>query len=239
MKKALLRIDPVKFTQDTLLFHIKMLRLLIARHGNTFEPGEIPLRVGCKTDKALSAGGRIQAQRLGLFLKQHYSQLSAVYSSCLARCYDTAHIALQVAGLPLAVKTLSIFNEIDYGVDEGKTEDRVIARIGEQALKSWNDDAIAPPGWQVDPKKIILNWQLFAKEMLSKQGNEGIILVVTSNGIARFAVQLLKNVAAFKRQYPLKIATGAICCLNYKADWEVEYWNVKPQGMSVKNAFVK
>ena len=42
-----------------------MTRLYIARHGNTFEAGEAPRRVGRRTDLPLTAAGRAQAEALG------------------------------------------------------------------------------------------------------------------------------------------------------------------------------
>lgn len=205
-----------------------MVQLLIARHGNTFEPGEILRRIGCKTDLPLSESGRQQARHLGKFLQNHYSQLSAVYSSCLKRCVETAQIALEAGKFPEAVKPLSIFDEIDYGIDEGKSEDQVVSRIGQAAIKRWDTEALVPPGWLVDPDQIIANWKLFASK-LQKQGESAVVLVVTSNGIARFAPDLLTDRVVFKQNYPIKIATGAICCLYYKQGWQLDYWNVKPQ----------
>ena len=41
-----------------------MTQLLIVRHGNTFETGETPRRVGLRTDLPLSSSGRKQANAL-------------------------------------------------------------------------------------------------------------------------------------------------------------------------------
>ena len=48
-----------------------MITLVIARHGNTFESGETPRRVGARTDLPLTEKGRQQAQAIGHYLKEH------------------------------------------------------------------------------------------------------------------------------------------------------------------------
>ena len=41
-----------------------MTTLIIARHGNTFDKGDIPTRVGARTDLPLVEKGRAQAKAL-------------------------------------------------------------------------------------------------------------------------------------------------------------------------------
>jgi broad specificity phosphatase PhoE len=42
-----------------------MTRIVIVRHGNTFEAGETPRRIGARTDLPLTADGQAQADALG------------------------------------------------------------------------------------------------------------------------------------------------------------------------------
>ncbi len=205
-----------------------MTTLIIARHGNTFEAGETPRRVGARTDLPLTQKGRDQAQAIGAYLKQHRLVPDAAYSSTLKRTIETGEIAVRAAGLPQPVFPLEIFNEIDYGPDENKTEEEVIARLGAQALTDWDDSAIVPEGWQVDPQEIITNWQNFADHIRVHDDNE-TILVVTSNGIARFAPYITGDFEGFTKNNNIKISTGALCVLRYEAGrWAVKDWNVKP-----------
>lgn len=202
-----------------------MTTLLIARHGNTFDPGEQVLRVGKNTDLPLSNSGREQAVRLGNYFKDNAIKIDTAFTSSLIRTIETAKIALNTAGSFAAVRQNHIFDEIDYGPDEGKPEPEVIARVGTDALQAWDNAAIVPPGWNVDPQEIIQNWHDFAAMLLHKFPSQ-TILVVTSNGIARFAPHLIADFAAFSQKHPLKISTGALCCLQTTADgWNVEYWN--------------
>lgn len=205
-----------------------MTNLYIVRHGNTFDKGDKIVRVGLKTDLPLSNSGKEQASLLGKYLKLHNINIDAVFCSNLKRTFETANIALKAADLDLPVTAKSIFNEIDYGEDEGKPEEEVIARIGQKQMDLWNKKAIVPTGWIVNPNNIIENWKTFAKDIKQSYPNQNI-LVVTSNGIARFAPYLTENFDAFKEKYDIKLSTGSISCLKTKGNtWEVLFWNTKP-----------
>ena len=66
-------------------------RLIIARHGNTFGPGDTPTRVGRRTDLPLVASGEAQAKRIGHHLLHHRMVPGAVFAAPLKRCsFDTA-----------------------------------------------------------------------------------------------------------------------------------------------------
>lgn len=204
-------------------------RLLIARHGNTFSAGEIPRRVGKNTDIPLSPSGEEQARKLGNWLSSHHHQPDIIITSQLRRTKQTAAIAMEVAGFFPAISELSIFDEIDYGPDENKPEEEVIARVGADAMAKWDRDAIPPKGWLVDPQSIINDWLAFGDTMVRQHAGK-TILVVTSNGIARFAPYLTGDFASFAAENDVKIRTGAICLLEYNAEggWQVNFWNLRP-----------
>lgn len=205
-----------------------MTTLIIARHGNTFEADETPRRVGARTDLPLTDKGREQARAIGRWLKENRLVPDVTYSSTLQRTVETGELAAKEAGFPQAAYRLDIFNEIDYGPDENKTEEDVIARLGEQALKDWDEKATVPEGWQVDPAQIIENWHRFAEQIRIHDDGE-VVLVVTSNGIARFAPYLTGDFEGFSKQHKIKISTGALCILHYvDGTWVVKDWNVKP-----------
>jgi 2,3-bisphosphoglycerate-dependent phosphoglycerate mutase len=200
-----------------------MTRLLIARHGNTFAAGEVPLRVGARTDLPLVASGIAQAEALGRYFRSEHIRPDIVYSGHLKRAFDTARIALECASIDMPVTPLAMFNEIDYGPDEAKPEEEVIARIGKEALTSWDKEGIVPQGWNVDPQAIIQNWKDFAEAHIGKN-----VLVVTSNGIARFAPHITNDFAHFSQHYSIKISTGALCSFTHDGiNWDVEFWNKK------------
>jgi len=205
-----------------------MTTLLIARHGNTFDAGDKIIRVGKKTDLPLSISGKDQAKLLGEYLRKSHPDINAAYSSTLTRTYETAKIALEILGVKTPVIKNAIFDEIDYGPDEGKTEEEVFSRIGKEAIEKWDSEAIVPSGWNINPKQIITNWKSFAVD-ISEKFPEGIVLIVTSNGIARFAPHLTGDFENFSRNYKIKISTGAICSLTGKGQsWHIDYWNIRP-----------
>jgi 2,3-bisphosphoglycerate-dependent phosphoglycerate mutase len=204
-----------------------MTTLIIARHGNTFEKGETPRRVGGRTDLPLVDSGREQAKAIGLWLKEKGYYPEAVYSSELKRTKETAKLALAAAGYKEPVFPLAIFNEIDYGPDENKTEDDVVTRIGQNDIDVWDSKAVVPPGWNFDPVQCIENWKNFAAHIVEDQ--QDCVLVVTSNGIARFAPHITGDFDGFVQNHPIKISTGAVCVLKYEnGRWSVKDWNVKP-----------
>ena len=199
-----------------------MTTLIIARHGNTFDPGDTPTRVGARTDLPLVDKGREQAKAIGKYLKENKMVPDVVYTSTLKRTIETAQIAIQETGVTNPTFALEIFNEIDYGPDENKPESDVIARIGEQAIKDWDEKAIVPNGWEFDPQQAIQNWQDFADQIRAHDDDE-TVLVVTSNGIARFAPYITGDFERFTAKHKIKLATGAIAILKHTPDgWIVQ-----------------
>ena len=205
-----------------------MTTLIIARHGNTFDKGDIVTRVGGRTDLPLVEKGREQAKAIGRYLQKNRLIPDVVYSSNLQRTYDTAKIAIQESGVTNPIFQLNIFNEIDYGPDENKPEEEVVARIGKEAIDAWDKDAIVPDGWKVDPEQLIKYWHDFADQIKAHNDNE-TVLVVTSNGTARFAPYITEKYEDFIKTYTLKLSTGAIGILEFSEGvWQVKAWNIRP-----------
>ncbi len=199
-----------------------MTTLIVARHGNTFEDGEPPRRVGKRTDLKLTEKGRAQARAIGKWLKDNNLMPDAVYSSTLQRTIETAKLAVGETGVTQPVYQLAIFDEIDYGLDENKTEDEVVARLGPETLKAWDREGIVPPGWRADPAEIIRNWQGFAERIREHDDNE-VILAVTSNGIARFAPFLAGAISQSK------LPTGALAVIRFEdGSWKIKEWGTIP-----------
>lgn len=209
-----------------------MTTIIIARHGNTFNPGDTLTRVGARTDLPLVESGIEQAKKIGEYLKNNNMIPESVYTSHLQRSIETARIAISETEFSNHPFALDIFNEIDYGPDENKTENEVIARIGQDAIDAWNNDATPPPGWIVNPQEIINNWQGFANQALAHDDSfdhSETTLVVTSNGIARFAPHITGDFDGFKQNHNIKLSTGALGILKFEnSHWSVLDWNVKP-----------
>ena len=160
-----------------------MTRIIIARHGNTFGPDEPPRRIGARTDLPLVASGVAQAMALGA----HFRARGIVFERCLTspllRTRQTAELVLEGESCPIVAADWLV--EIDHGPDEGRTEDAVRARIGDDALAAWERDATPPMDWRVDVEQRRAAWGLCFGEAAAAGGP---MLIVTSNGAARFAV---------------------------------------------------
>ncbi|MCB1531668.1 MAG: histidine phosphatase family protein [Alphaproteobacteria bacterium] len=205
-----------------------MTTLIIARHGNTFGPDDTPTRVGARTDLPLVESGQEQARKIGQYLSKNRLIPDVVYTSHLSRTIETARIAIKESGVSNPTYPLDIFNEVDYGPDENKPEDEVIARIGAQAIKDWDENAVVPDGWIVHPEAIIESWHKFADQIRAHDDNE-TILVVTSNGIARFAPHITGDFESFAANHTIKLSTGALAIFEYKdGAWVVREWGIKP-----------
>ncbi len=208
-----------------------MLKLLVARHGNTFDKGDVILRVGRGTDLPLSKSGIEQAIQLGHYLKNHHPHIDHVLVSQLQRTKQTAEYALKTMQSNATIAENAIFNEIDYGIDEGKPESEVIARLGVKALNDWDKSAIVPKDWRVNPSEIQAQWQAFAESL---QGKNQTVLVVTSNGVARFIGSILANPDQFMQSQNIKLSTGAVSCFRFENnEWQCDYWNARPEPFSV------
>lgn len=203
--------------------------LIIARHGNTFGPRDVITRVG-KTDLPLVASGLEQGRKIGAYLKQNNMIPNVIFTSHLKRTQQTASEAQKEIGVNLALQSLNIFDEIDYGPDENRPEEEVVARLGKETLEKWDKEAIVPPGWRVNPQELIQNWVSFGEDVLKKHAGKKV-LVVTSNGIARFAPYLTGDFEAFRQKHAIKISTGALCLFENQSGtgaWACTGWNIKP-----------
>ncbi len=190
-----------------------MIRLILARHGNTFEKGETPTQVGARSDLPLTAEGRKQAEALAGCLTPH-----VVYAGSLRRQIETAMLFGKKHTLEPAL------TEIDYGLWEGLTTEEITDRWPEEYTQ-WTTKGI----WQEgifggsleEHQRKIANWLEFLR---STYKNGDTILGVTSNGIIRlFYPTTVENVEQ------LKVKTGHFCELNLLDNSvEVVSWNTKP-----------
>ncbi len=192
-----------------------MTRIIICRHANTFDKGDIVTRVGARTDLALSTSGRAQAQKLAEELSGF--DFTQAFCSPLIRTRQTAIAIIKPA---TSLQVLDFLTEIDYGEDENKPEAEVIARLGQDLLDLWDLEAIPPKGWTVDVEGLIKAWIAFFD---IHRNDGGDILVVTSNGIARFVLDAIKGVDP---DAPRKLRTAAFGLVELnKEKTELLYWD--------------
>lgn len=198
-----------------------MTRLFIVRHGNTFDRGDTVLRVGGRTDLPLSGSGEMQAGALGAHFAAMGLAPVRIIAGPLKRTLQTARVISGALGGP-DIELDERLREIDYGPDEGKPEEDVVARIGREALEAWETRALVPEGWQVEPAGLIAMWDALISEA---SGAHGDTMVVTSNGIARF-VPCLANAG---KTVPLKLRTGAYGVIGLaNGEARVIDWDLRP-----------
>ena len=199
--------------------------LIVVRHGNTFDAGETVTRVGRRTDLPLSQSGAAQAERLGAHFREGGIIFTQLLAAPLKRTHQTAAAIAAATKTTLAIQSDPMLLEIDYGPDENQPETSVIARIGKDAMRRWNEDAVPPPDWDVDPPTIVAGWQsLFAR--VRALGPKDSVLAVTSNGVARFALDAADKTPAAA---PRKLRTGAYGRIDIDQDRAVvSSWDVRP-----------
>ena len=200
-------------------------RFVIVRHGNTFTTDEPPRRIGARTDLPLTVSGQEQARALGRLFEEQEWRFDRILSSPLRRTRETAEAIRQAVSTQTQVVLSTLLAEIDHGVDEGRTETEVVARIGDDALNAWETHGHAPPGWQIDGQARIDGWRaLFAKHVV------GTTLLVTSNGAARFALLAEPSLKAQAARFStLKLRTGAFGIIRVNGrDLTLVTWDQRP-----------
>lgn len=208
---------------------------ILARHGPNFNPGDITLRMGRRTDWPLSSSGRDRADDLGRTLAARgFTPPDGVLVSPLIRTQETATRALAAAGLSgPAFEILPEFNEIDYGVDDGKPEDDLVARIGKPAIEVWEQDSIMPDEWSPKPDDITANLRTVLDRLARQDASraKSIIWGFSSGGIIRFLgdPRLADMITwACLRPDKVKISPAHYVHLEYDGHkWQIQGWNLR------------
>lgn len=222
--------------------------LIVARHGNTFEKGDVILRVGARTDLPLTAEGRAQGRRLGEKLAELGLRPTAFYSAPLRRTLETSTEIASAQGVNAEPIVEEFLTELDYGADDGRPEAEVARRLGKvelgdgaenatsealeaaglAALKRWDAEKRLPLGWTFLQERVDRlgdDWRSFAARVVVEHSGETVV-ATTSNGIARFATALLPSDAPIPEK--LKLATGAFGVFVWNGEtWRLDAWNVR------------
>lgn len=107
--------------------------ILLARHGET--DWNLERRVQGHSDRRLNERGRTQARALAEELEHEH--LDAIYSSDLARAYETARIVAERKGMP--VTATRDLREKDFGTWEGLTDEEILRRFPHARNSPWGD----------------------------------------------------------------------------------------------------
>lgn len=197
---------------------------VIVRHGNTFGEGQTPRRIGARTDLPLTAAGLAQAQALGAHFAALGWHFARALVSPLTRTRLTAQAILEHQPEACSAEPCDWLQEIDHGPDEGMPETAVLARIGTGAIDAWDARAEPPPGWIVETQARGRAWRVFFATPQPEP-----VLLVTSNGAARFAV--LADPALVALAPPnLKLPTGGYGVIRRceNGTLEIPVWGRRP-----------
>jgi probable phosphoglycerate mutase len=201
---------------------------IIVRHGNTFESGVRPRRIGARTDLCLTATGHEQARALGEHFAARSIRFDRVIVSPLARTRQTAEAILEAQIDPPWPELAQFLREIDYGPDENAFEEKVLERLGKPALAAWEAHGEPPDGWIIEPGARIAQWRALFDEASNA---DRTTLLVTSNGAARFALLADEHLAAASRKLEsLKLPTGGYGIIEYGSDGglHLAQWGIRP-----------
>ncbi len=182
------------------------MRLIVARHGNTFWTGQEPVFIDASCDLPLTDEGRQQALRLADALCSYPPD--RIIAAPLLRTWEYAWIIarslqdrLKWAG---TVQEDRVLSEIDYGSWTQKS----MHAIDPEAYRAWQEQGVLH-GRGLDDR--MRPWL----DSLS-----GSVLIVTSAGIARFLGHVIES-----GQW--KMATGKVSvCERCDGEWHVLARNV-------------
>jgi probable phosphoglycerate mutase len=193
-------------------------RILLIRHGET--AWNATGRIQGQSDIPLNASGREQARRVAQRLASEPVQ--ALYSSDLARAYETATIIGQPLGL--TVVTSLRLRERQYGAWEGLTSAEIQARYPEQ-FAEWRARStdFAPP--QGETTTQLLSRALTELQTIARRHARELVVVVTHGGLCYVLINhLLGNVDGDRREFTF--ANASIHALEVTGDrWCVRALN--------------
>ncbi len=213
------------------------MQLMLVRHGNTFNPGEEPVRAGSRNDLPLVERGKEQAKEVAAFLKKNDLIPDAIFCSPLQRTRVFAEIIQQKLGLTtLTVQEEERLNELDYGEWTGLTNKEIEKRFGRESFEAWEEHSRWPEqgNWDSSEEEIIQEVKSLVQEF-KKQYSQEKILLVSSNGRLRYFLSLIEDELEKRRQSQmLKMRTGHISYLNLETS-KLEFWNANPHKNYISN----
>lgn len=206
-------------------------RLLLVRHGNTFEDGAPVVRVGSRTDLPLTAKGLAQAAAFAAAVRTAGLAVGPFLAGPLARTR-----MFVTHGFGLEPRADDRLREIDYGSWEGRTDAEIASMAGAGTLEAWNRRCVWPEGqgWSPDPATLEAGAAALVRELSS--GDARLVPVLcSSQGILRYFAKLdVDWFASAVDESKLGVATGSCCGIVIDGkSVRVAFWNRKPDAASL------
>jgi probable phosphoglycerate mutase len=208
------------------------MRLFLIRHGNTFAPGEPVLRVGRHEDLPLVEKGLEQAHANAAALRRMGASPACVYASSLQRARVCGEIILEGLGLNGEPSVDDRMMEIDYGAWGGLTDAEITSRFGPEQLAAWNDNGVWPPEgvWGESEAEVRGRVRSFINDLIGRHAPDADIVIVSSNGVLRFALDLVPGCALDEAARKMKTGNMGLVVWDGNA-FAVEFWNRKPDDL--------
>ena len=203
--------------------------LILARHGNTFGPGDTPVWVGANEDLPLTERGLEQSREIGAAIRTAGIGLDRVLAGPLKRTRVGAGLAAEVCGFTGEVEIDERLREIDYGVWGGKSDAEIAESWGESAIEDWRERSIPPrgAGWSPSPETLRRNARAVFDAATRERDADRAVLIVTSNGIMRYFHELVAPDAGGPET--AKVKTGRMCAARVGAERvSALFWNAAP-----------
>lgn len=198
------------------------MRLYLIRHGETdanrilgngvtghMHDEPVTFKEGDSTDVPLNVYGRTQAEEAGESLPDH---IDAIYSSPLHRARETAKIIAGVKGIDVS-EIISRVELAEYSIGslEGLSQDKKREAAGGKVWGSGLMCTYDYTKWGGDSWKTIHDrTDSFFRELKGKNGDDRIVVCVTSAGIIRMAYKLLLSDKAPDINQHVKIENGSV-----------------------------
>jgi len=200
--------------------------VILCRHGNTFEKGDKVVMVGAREDLPLTSHGLEQARAVGVAFVSSKVTPARILSGPLQRTKVFAEQVRSEIGASAPVEIDERLIEFDYGAWSGLSNEEIAALSGQSALDAWQERSERPNGITFVPSTEQARTEAAAL-MNELAKDEGVCLVVTSNGRLREFGQLL-NAASSVPSY--KVKTGHACLLLREGPkWRILGWDVDPE----------
>jgi len=207
------------------------MKLILARHGNTFGPQDKVTWVGSSNDLPLVAEGLAQAERFGEALKKNEREIAAIYCAPLLRTKRFAEIIASKLRAVMPFIVDERLTELDYGQWSGRSDAEIEEMFGNECLTDWIERSVWPEncGWGRSAKFIEGQVRSFVEELLAKYPEDSTVVAVSSNGRLRYFLKLIGF--EFERRVnekAFKVATGRMCVINFEhGKSSVSAWNEK------------
>jgi probable phosphoglycerate mutase len=205
------------------------MKLLLARHGNTFAPGQKVVWTGGNYDIPLVEKGRQQAKTLAAALAERNIVPADIYCGSLKRTCEHAEIIALFLKLQKPPIIDDRLNEIDYGNWTGLSSEEIEKKYGKDELNAWNTNSIWPKnaGWSGTEQATINEIIQFTNEITPKYDESETVLVVSSNGKLRYFLKLIPE--EFEKRInnqTFKVKTGNVCSIIFRENlFRLEFWN--------------